>query len=125
MIRAAAALLLATATPAVASGLDDEIALGVEGGYACLNLGERIHGLHAGLDGEYVFAQFWSIRAGYLLSNHQGKGDPFLINQLALGARYRLDIFEYVPWIDLSPAVLFGSGEGSPGDVQAGIAAGL
>lgn len=38
----------------------------------------------------------------------------FQVHQLSLGGRYQLDVFAYVPWIEVSPTLTFTEGEGAP-----------
>ncbi len=112
--------------PPAAAFDEPVLRLDAEMGYAGYAEERRYHGMFAGLDAAFTFDDFWGVRAGYGLGVHRGKSRAFEVHQLAVGARYQLDVFHYVPWIDLSPALYLTSGEGGPGgDPQLGVAAGV
>jgi hypothetical protein len=132
-MRAAASVLLVStlaASPAVAGdglAIDPELSLGLETGYTRFLDGDQRahHGVFGGLEGAYVFAPFWALRGGYTYADHHAKGDNFRVQQISVGGRYRLDVFEYVPWLEISPAVFFSSGGSGPSAFDAGVEAGL
>lgn len=96
-----------------------------EGGYACFANERRYHGIFGAADVGYAFDGFWMLRGGYGLGQHVSKGESFGVHQVNLGVRYQLDVFEYVPWIELSPAVYFTSGDGGPDEVAFGARVGF
>lgn len=110
-----------------AHALDEPVLrLDAEVGYAGYADERRYHGMFAGLDGAFTLDDFWGIRAGYGFGHHRGKGQAFDAHQLSAGLRYQLDVFHYVPWIDLSPALYLVPDEGGPGaGAHFGVAAGL
>lgn len=121
-------LLVALATfPAAALALDEpEFRLDAEVGYACFAEDRRYHGGLAGLDAGYAFTDFWVLRGGYALGEHRSKGAAFRVHQASVGVRYQLDVFEYVPWLSLSPTAYYVTGDdvapqGFSGGVQAGL----
>ncbi len=132
-MRAVALVLLVSTLPAGPAGaadalaIDSEVGIALEAGYArFLDDADRVHhGIAGGLEGTYVFAPFWAVRGGYSYADHHAKGENFQIHQISAGARYRLDVFEYVPWLEISPAVFFSSGGSGPSAVDAGVEAGL
>lgn len=122
-----ALLLLALLAPTPAEALDEPVLRAdVELGYAGYADTRRYHGMFAGAEAAYAFDDFWALRGGYGFGLHRGKGDAFQTHQVSIGARYQLDVFHYVPWIDLSPTLYAASGDGGPGDgLHAGVVAGL
>jgi hypothetical protein len=132
-MRGAALVLLGSTLAAGAAraddrlGIDTELNLDLETGWArFLDDEDRVHhGIFGGLDAAYVFAPFWAVRGGYTYADHHAKGENFQVHQISAGARYRLDVFEYVPWIEISPAVFFSSGGSGPSAFDAGVEAGL
>lgn len=122
------ALLVAAAllAPAVAAAFDDpQLRLDADLGYACYADEERIHGAYWGLDVGYAFDSAWVLHGGYQWGEHRIRDASFRAHQLGLGVRYQLDVFEYVPFIDLMPVVFFTDGEGGPAGFAAGAALGL
>lgn len=122
-VRPALIAMLLCASPALA--LDEpKLHLALDGGYACFADTQRHHGIGGAAELGYAFDGFWVVRAGYGLGQHVSKGDAFFVHQLNLGVRYQLDVFEYVPWIELSPGVYLADGDGGPaagGGVRAGL----
>ncbi|MCA9537548.1 MAG: hypothetical protein KC620_01595 [Myxococcales bacterium] len=120
-------LLLGFAAPRLARATDDPVLrIDGEAGYACYGEDRRYHGMFASAEAAYAWNTLFAVRGGYGLGVHRSKGDAFEIHQVSAGLRYQLDVFTYVPWVDLSPAVYFRSGEGGPADdVTGGVAVGL
>lgn len=109
------ALLAFTCLPAssAAAPLAEPVwRLDAELGYAGYAAQRRYHGMFAGAETAFAFSDFWALRAGYGFGLHRGKGDAFEVHQASLGVRYQLDVFEYVPWVDLSPGFYAFSGDG-------------
>ena len=112
--------LLALSTPAFA--LDEPMLhLDAELGYACYADDVRHHGLFMGAEMSYALNGFWSIRGAYGYGKHTG----FDVQQASVGLRYQLDVFAYVPWVDLAPGVYLSSGEKAPGETWAGFGLGF
>ncbi len=125
-MRTVFAASLAALLPATALAFDVPVLhLDAELGYACYADDQRIHGGASGLDAGYAFDASWVIHAGYVWGEHRLRGQSFRAHQLLAGVRYQLDVFEYVPWIEVSPALISTSGSGGPGGVTAGAAIGL
>lgn len=109
----ALASLSSLLAPTPAAALDEPVwRLDAELGYAGYADERRYHGMFAGLETAFAFTDFWAIRGGYGYSLHRSKGDAFDVHQASLGIRYQLDVFEYVPWVDLSPGFYAFAGEG-------------
>lgn len=119
--------LVALAPTAPARALDEPVlCLDAELGYGGYADERRYHGMFAGLESAFALSDFWGLRAGYGFAVHRGKGKAFETQLIGLGVRYQLDIFHYVPWIDLSPTAYVVSGDGGPGSGgHFGIGAGL
>lgn len=107
------ALVSSLLAPAPAAALDEPVwRLDAELGYAGYANERRYHGMFAGLETAWAFTDFWALRGGYGYSLHRSKGDTFDVHQASLGIRYQLDVFEYVPWVDLSPGFYAFVGDG-------------
>ncbi len=118
-------LLAVVASPDLARAQDDpSVRLEVDTGYACFAADRRFHGLYGGLEAMYAFNGFWAIRGGITHGEHRSKGDAFSVTQATLGARYQLDVFTYVPWVDVSGASYAAGGTDSR-DLSAGYALGF
>jgi hypothetical protein len=120
-MRRAAPLALALLLPTAPAFAASELGANLEAGYAVFNEDHRHHGVFTGLDLSWAFAPFWALRGGYTFGDHGG----FRVHQISAGMRYRLDVFEYVPWIELSPAIFLSTGESAPTEFDAGVSAGL
>jgi hypothetical protein len=118
-------LLVLLALPATAWCSEDPwLRLELGAAYAVYNdTQDRHHGLATAVDLAFAPDGFWIVRGGYQLGDHRTKGDVFQVHQLSLGVRYQLDVFAYVPWIEVSPTLSLGSGEGGP--AGAGFAVGV
>ncbi len=118
-------MLLVLFAPAHAGALDDPM-LQVNGelGYACYADERRLHGAYAGAEGAWLFDGFWGLRGGYAYAEHRSKGKAFSVHQASLGLRYQLDVFEYVPWLDVS-GVGYSSGGTDAREISGGLAFGL
>lgn len=102
--------------PQPAAALDSLIRVDSELGYAgyaedAEGKTRRVHGAGAGLDVSWGFNDFLAVRGGYRLGAHRGRG-AFDTHALSIGGRYLLDVFEYVPWIDVSYGLYFSEGDG-------------
>lgn len=120
-----ALLLAALAYPDAAWALDDpQVRVEVDTGYACFADDRRFHGLFGGLEAMYAFNGFWALRGGVAHGEHRSKGEAFGVTQATFGARYQLDVFTYVPWIDVSAASYVAGGTDSR-DLSGGVAVGF
>lgn len=125
---ASAALLAALCAPCAArAGFGDpELRAGFSGGYDCYSDTRRYHGIGAAARLDYAFGPTWALGARYGFGQHSLRDASFQVHQLGVGARYQLDVFEYVPWLELAPGAYVTSGEGGPHESPAGgIRAGL
>lgn len=118
---ACAAGALGLARPAWA--VDPSLQVNATGGYAfaATDGGPRRHGGFGGAEVAWVPGEFFALRGGYQAADHRGRGAPLLLHQISLGARYQLDVFEYVPWLEASPLLV----NQRPGDAEPAWAAGL
>ena len=109
------------AAPALGESSErDVLGLDAFSGYACFQDEERVHGVTAGVDFGYVLSPFWVARGGYALSDHRGDERAFRVHRFGAGVRYQLDVFEYVPWLEVEPAVFLSSGDGGPDEFEVG-----
>lgn len=109
----AATLVAVVCEPASAAAFDGPtLRADAELGYAGYAAKRRYHGMFAGAESALMFDGFWGLRAGYGYSLHRSKGDAFDVHLASLGVRYQLDVFEYVPWVDLSPSFYAFTGDG-------------
>ena len=115
-----------TMAPPPAFAFDDP-GLRIDGelGYACFADEKRYHGMHAAVDLSLPFSAVWSVRAGYALAEHRSRGLAFTSHHLAAGVRVALDVFEYVPWADLSPTITLSNGDQGPKPFAYGVSVGL
>lgn len=105
---------------------DPELRAGISGGYDCYADVRRYHGIGGALDLHYVLGPTWAVMTRYGYGIHQIRDASFHVQQLGLGARYQLDVFEYVPWLELAPGAYLSGGEGGPhADFSGGLRAGL
>jgi hypothetical protein len=105
---------------------DPEIRAGVTGGYTCQADARRYHGIGGTASAQYAFGPTWAVGARYGLSAHAIRDRAFQIHQLGLGGRYQLDVFEYVPWLELSPGLYRPTGErGDAETLDVGLRFGL
>jgi len=112
--------------PALAGFGDPEIRAGVSAGYDCYADDARFHGAGGALNLEYAFGPTWAVVARYGLGAHHSDSTDFRVHQLGLGARYQLDVFQYVPWLEIAPGAYLTSGHGGPhADTSGGVRAGL
>lgn len=113
------------AVPAVTHAFDDPaLHLEVDTGYACFADDRRFHGLYAGAEARYALDGFWALRAGAIHGEHRSKGEAFRVSQASLGLRYALDVFTWVPWLDLSGVGYGTSGTDAP-ELAGGVAIGF
>jgi hypothetical protein len=104
--------LLAHLPSAARAGFGDpEFRAGLAGGYACHADTRRYHGIGGAASASYAFGPTWAVGARYGLSAHSIRDRAFQIHQAALGGRYQLDVFEYVPWLELAPGFYIRSGD--------------
>ena len=105
---------------------DPEVRAGFSGGYTCYADSRRYHGLGGALRADYAFGPTWALGVRYGLGAHDIRGADFMVHQVGLGTRFQLDVFEYVPWLELAPGVYVATGEGGPReDTSGGVRAGL
>ena len=122
-----AAPLLALAWPQLAGAVDPSLQAVALGGYAvaATDGGPRRHGWFGGAELAWTPGDWFALRAGYQAADNRGRGSPLLEHQVSIGARYLLDVFEYVPWLEASPLLV----QLRPGDAdpswKAGLAVGL
>ena len=117
--------LAGLAWPGSANAVDDPmIRADVDAGYACFGEDRRFHGVYGGVEGAFLFDGFWALRGGYAFAEHRSKGVAFRVHQASLGVRYQLDVFEYVPWLDVSGVAFGSAGTDDPG-LGAGVAFGF
>jgi len=113
------------ASPVVAGPIDDpSLRVEVDTGYACFADERRFHGLYAGLESAYVLDGFWGLRGGLAHGAHRSKGEAFDVTQTSLGVRYQLDVFTYVPWLDVSGVAFAVDGDDAP-ELAGGLAFGF
>lgn len=127
VIRPLLGLALA-ALPAEAGAQEEQsIYLDGELGYGFLSEveDERIHGGLLGVDFAYATSPFWRWRAGYALARHDSDGKAFTLHQPSIGLRYALDVFTYVPWIELSPTWLIADSDDGYSGPSVAVALGL
>lgn len=117
-------ILLATG-PAVAVPAGDQLRVDGELGYACFHGDRRHHGVEAGAELAWVFDPFWALRGGYTFGQHLGKGENFRVHRIGAGVRYQLDVFEYVPWIEVSGGLFVTTGTGGPAALDGAVGGGL
>jgi hypothetical protein len=126
LVAAAFVLLSAPPRPAAAGFGDPEIRAGFSGGYVCQADTRRYHGIGGAATAGYAFGPTWAVGARYGLSAHAIRERAFQVHQLGVGGRYQLDVFEYVPWIELSPGLYVTSGDrGAAEATDAGVRFGL
>lgn len=101
---------------------DDQLRLDGGLGWSCWSDGDRSHGVYMNADGAWIFDPFWALRVGVDVAEHRST-DSIRLYDLAVGVRYQLDVFEYVPWVDVSPGAYFASGEDAPAAFAAGMGA--
>lgn len=118
--------LLALPADARAAFGDPEVRAGFAGGYNCYADVRRYHGIGGALDLQYAFGPTWAVITRYGYGAHDNRGASFHVQQLGLGGRYQLDVFEYVPWLELAPGAYLSGGEGGPhAELSGGMRAGL
>lgn len=110
--RSAAALLLvvfsilAASTPHEAEAAEGRLRLAPT--FADLNdLGaEGLWGLGAQVGFEWAFSDFWAVvvdgTGSYHFADDEREIPAQLVSSAALGLRYNIDIFTYVPWVSVS-----------------------
>ncbi len=106
--------MLATPRPAWAAFGDPEIRTDLAAGYSSYQSNRRYHGIGGALTAQYVFGTTWGLTARYGASEHEIRGASFEVHQLGLGGRYRLDVFEYVPYLEVAPTAYLTTGSGGP-----------
>lgn len=112
----ACALMVALlVSPGSAEAFDALIRLDAELGYAGYAVdvdGEtkRVHGAGSALDISWGFNEFLAVRGGYGWGVHRGRG-AFETQTLSLGGRYLLDVFEYIPWFEMSLGLYLTDGD--------------
>ena len=117
---------VAFSIPYQALAFDDPgLRVDTELGYACFADEQRYHGMHAALDASLPVGGPWSIRGGYAVGETRSRGLSFRSHHLSAGVRVALDVFEYVPWADLSPTVTLGRGDKGPNAFSVGVSVGL
>jgi len=122
----AAFVLLSATQPAVAGFGDPEIRAGFSGGYVCQADTRRSHGIGGAATAGYAFGPTFAVGARYGLSAHALREGAFQVHQLGVGGRYQLDVFEYVPWLEVSPGLYLISGDRGAADAtDAGLRFGL
>jgi hypothetical protein len=118
--------LLGTPLAASAAFGDPEIRAGFSAGYNCYADDRRYHGLGGALDLQYAFGPTWAVISRYGFGAHHIREAAFRLQQLTVGGRFQLDVFEYVPWLELAPGAYLSGGEGGPkDDFSGGVRAGL
>ena len=112
--------------PLSAQAFDDpSLRLDADLGYACFADDRRFHGIHAGADAAWMWSDAFGLRAGYSLGEIQSKDHHFRIQQVQLGLRYQLDVFHYVPWIDVAPTLHVTSGDPRAPEAGVGLSFGV
>jgi hypothetical protein len=92
--------LLWTPFPAEAAFGDPEIRAGFSAGYNCFADDRRYHGLGGALGLQYAFGPTFALISRYGFGAHHIRDASFRVQQLGVGGRFQLDVFEYVPWLE-------------------------
>ena len=112
--------------PSIGSAFDDPgLRIDTELGYACFADEKRYHGMHAAVDMAIPVGGAWSLRGGYAVGETRSRGLAFTSHHISIGLRVALDVFEYVPWADVSPTMTLSHGDRGPAPFGAGVSVGL
>lgn len=96
--------------PTAASALGGaQLHLHLEAGYASLSEADqpRLHGGYTALRAGSALNDFWSLHGTYTLGHYADQSALLTEHQLSADLRYLLDVFEYVPWVSLSPVAAY------------------
>ncbi|MFN3196997.1 MAG: hypothetical protein ACE366_01095 [Bradymonadia bacterium] len=126
-IRAIFAVSLLSWSSTALAQEDGSLRLDGELGYACISDQEnnRIDGGYGAADFAYTPNAMWSFRAGYALARHDSANRAFTAYQPSVGVRYLLDVFTYVPWIEVSPTYFLTEGDAPYSGLSVAVGVGV
>ena len=117
------ALVLAVAlSPATAFAYEDQLAVGLDVGYAQVAGASGGAGLGAGPHAKIGLDDTWNLYAAGLYAYHPG--DALHVGTLAGGIEYVFDVLRWIPYGGLGPEVVWAAREGESG-AEAGLQASL
>ena len=100
-------LLVAVLTPLATANAGElgDLHFDADVGYTCYAKNYRYHGLATGVGLAVDATEIFSLRGHYLLNRYSSKSSGFETHEFGVGVVGKLDIFEYVPWIEIGPTV--------------------
>lgn len=124
-VRIAAVALSLSLAPAPALGYEDQLAVGLDLGYAQVAGADGSAGFGGGPQAKIGLDDTWNLYAAGFWALHPIAGEPALhVGTLAGGIEYVFDVLQWIPWGGLGAEVVYaqlGDARGAEAGVQAAL----